>query len=120
MHSTVIAAPAALGGLLSGYDADVISGALLFQRTASPLSPLRLGVVTSIALGAAAFRPHSQEGSLIRPAVARFYCSRRSSSLALNRRPANGLASPFLSLFSKEPIDAASHLKTDWLHHQGN
>ena len=55
MHIAFIAATAALGGLLFGYDTGVISGALLFLRTAFQLSPLMLGVVTSIALGGAAF-----------------------------------------------------------------
>jgi SP family galactose:H+ symporter-like MFS transporter len=55
MHIAFIAATAALGGLLFGYDTGVISGALLFLRTAFHLSPLMLGVVTSIALGGAAF-----------------------------------------------------------------
>ena len=54
MHIAFIAATAALGGLLFGYDTGVISGALLFLRTAFHLSPLMLGVVTSIALGGAA------------------------------------------------------------------
>ncbi len=55
MHIAFIAATAALGGLLFGYDTGVISGALLFLRTAFHLSALMLGVVTSIALGGAAF-----------------------------------------------------------------
>ena len=55
MHIAFIAATAALGGLLFGYDTGVISGALLFLRAAFQLSPLMLGVVTSIALGGAAF-----------------------------------------------------------------
>ncbi len=54
MHIAFIAATAALGGLLFGYDTGVISGALLFLRTAFHLSSLMLGVVTSIALGGAA------------------------------------------------------------------
>jgi SP family galactose:H+ symporter-like MFS transporter len=54
MHIAFIAATAALGGLLFGYDTGVISGALLFLRTAFHLSPLMMGVVTSIALGGAA------------------------------------------------------------------
>jgi SP family galactose:H+ symporter-like MFS transporter len=54
MHIAVIAATAALGGLLFGYDTGVISGALLFLREAFHLSNLMLGVVTSIALGGAA------------------------------------------------------------------
>jgi MFS family permease len=54
MHIAFIAATAALGGLLFGYDTGVISGALLFLRTAFHLSPLMLGVVTSTALGGAA------------------------------------------------------------------
>ena len=55
MHIAFIAATAALGGLLFGYDTGVISGALLFLRSAFHLSPFMLGVVTSIALGGAAF-----------------------------------------------------------------
>lgn len=54
MHIAMIAATAALGGLLFGYDTGVISGALLFLREAFHLSPLMLGVVTSIALAGAA------------------------------------------------------------------
>ena len=54
MHLAFIAATAALGGLLFGYDTGVISGALLFLRTAFHLSPLMMGVVTSIALAGAA------------------------------------------------------------------
>ena len=53
-HLAVIAGTAALGGLLFGYDTGVISGALLFLRTAFHLSNLLLGVVTSIALAGAA------------------------------------------------------------------
>ncbi|MGI3900670.1 MAG: sugar porter family MFS transporter [Janthinobacterium lividum] len=54
MHAALIAATAALGGLLFGYDTGVISGALLFLRDAFQLSPLMQGVVTSIALLGAA------------------------------------------------------------------
>jgi sugar porter (SP) family MFS transporter len=54
MHAALIAATAALGGLLFGYDTGVISGALLFLRDAFDLSPLMQGVVTSIALLGAA------------------------------------------------------------------
>ncbi|MGI4941058.1 MAG: sugar porter family MFS transporter, partial [Janthinobacterium lividum] len=54
MHVAIIAGTAALGGLLFGYDTGVISGALLFLRTAFQLSPLMLGIVTSIALAGAA------------------------------------------------------------------
>ena len=54
MHAALIAATAALGGLLFGYDTGVISGALLFLRDAFHLSPLMQGVVTSIALLGAA------------------------------------------------------------------
>lgn len=54
MHVAIIAATAALGGLLFGYDTGVISGALLFLREAFHLSSLMLGVVTSIALAGAA------------------------------------------------------------------
>ena len=52
MHVAIIAAAAALGGLLFGYDTGVISGALLFLRVTFHLSSLMLGVVTSIALAA--------------------------------------------------------------------
>jgi len=54
MYLAMIAATAALGGLLFGYDTGVISGALLFLRAAFHLSHLMQGVVTSIALGGAA------------------------------------------------------------------
>ena len=54
MHAALIAATAALGGLLFGYDTGVISGALLFLRDAFHLSPLMQGVVTSTALLGAA------------------------------------------------------------------
>ena len=54
MHIAIIAAIAALGGLLFGYDTGVISGALLFLRAEFHLSALMLGVVTSIRLAGAA------------------------------------------------------------------
>ncbi|MCY0386674.1 sugar porter family MFS transporter [Robbsia sp. Bb-Pol-6] len=54
MHIVIIAATAALGGLLFGYDTGVISAALLFLRTAFHLSTLMVGIVTSIALAGAA------------------------------------------------------------------
>ncbi|MCW6506800.1 sugar porter family MFS transporter [Lichenifustis flavocetrariae] len=54
MHASLIAATAALGGLLFGYDTGVISGALLFLRDAFHLSSFMQGVVTSVALAAAA------------------------------------------------------------------
>ena len=54
MHIAFIAATAALGGLLFGYDTGVISGALLFLRETFHLSNLMMGVVTSIALAGAA------------------------------------------------------------------
>ncbi len=54
MKVAIIAATAALGGLLFGYDTGVISGALLFLRTAFHLSSLMEGVVTSTALAGAA------------------------------------------------------------------
>jgi SP family galactose:H+ symporter-like MFS transporter len=54
MKIAVIAATAALGGLLFGYDTGVISGAILFLRQAFHLSNLMLGVVTSLALAGAA------------------------------------------------------------------
>ena len=40
MHVAIIAATAALGGLLFGYDTGVISGALLFLREVFHLSSL--------------------------------------------------------------------------------
>jgi len=54
MRVAIIAATAALGGLLFGYDTGVISSALLFLRVAFHLSSLMVGVVTSIALAGAA------------------------------------------------------------------
>ena len=54
MRVAFMAATAALGGLLFGYDTGVISGALLFLRQAFHLSALMLGVVTSLALAGAA------------------------------------------------------------------
>ena len=54
MKVAVVAATAALGGLLFGYDTGVISGAVLFLREAFHLSNLMLGVVTSLALAGAA------------------------------------------------------------------
>jgi SP family galactose:H+ symporter-like MFS transporter len=54
MKVAIIAATAALGGLLFGYDTGVISGALLFLRTEFHLSSLMQGVVTSSALAGAA------------------------------------------------------------------
>ena len=54
MHILIVAAIAALGGLLFGYDTGVISGALLFLGEAFHLSNIMLGVVTSIALAGAA------------------------------------------------------------------
>lgn len=49
----LIAAVAALCGLLFGYDTGVISGALLFIRKEFVLSPLMQGVVTSAVLAGA-------------------------------------------------------------------
>ncbi len=54
MHIAIVAATAAVGGLLFGYDTGVISGALLFLRAAFQLSVTMQGVVTSIALAGAA------------------------------------------------------------------
>ena len=54
MNVAIVAAIAALGGLLFGYDTGVISGALLFLQQAFHLSSLMLGVVTSLALAGAA------------------------------------------------------------------
>src|ERR1700755_2917661 len=54
MYFYVIAAVAALGGLLFGYDTGVISGALLFIRQVMSLSPTLQGMVVAIALAGAA------------------------------------------------------------------
>ena len=54
MYFYLIAAVAALGGLLFGYDTGVISGALLFIRQVMALSPTMQGVVVAIALAGAA------------------------------------------------------------------
>ena len=54
MSFTVIAAIAALGGLLFGYDTGVISSALLFIRDQFHLSATAQGLVAGIALGGAA------------------------------------------------------------------
>ena len=54
MYFYFIAAVAALGGLLFGYDTGVISGALLFIRQIMSLSPTMQGVVVAIALAGAA------------------------------------------------------------------
>jgi SP family galactose:H+ symporter-like MFS transporter len=54
MNFYLIAAVAALGGLLFGYDTGVISGALIFIRHVMSLSPTMQGVVVAIALAGAA------------------------------------------------------------------
>jgi SP family galactose:H+ symporter-like MFS transporter len=54
MHFYLIAAVAALGGLLFGYDTGVISGALLFIRQELSLSPTLQGIVVAIAPAGAA------------------------------------------------------------------
>jgi MFS family permease len=54
MYFYLIAAVAALGGLLFGYDTGVISGALLFIRQVMSLSPTMQGLVVAIALAGAA------------------------------------------------------------------
>ncbi len=54
MNFYLIAAVAALGGLLFGYDTGVISAALLFIRQVMSLSPTMQGVVVAIALAGAA------------------------------------------------------------------
>jgi len=54
MSFYLIAAIAALGGLLFGYDTGVISGALIFIRHVMSLSPTMQGVVVAIALAGAA------------------------------------------------------------------
>ena len=54
MYFYLIAAVAALGGLLFGYDTGVISAALLFIRQVMSLSPTMQGVVVAIALAGAA------------------------------------------------------------------
>ena len=55
MSFYLIAAVAALGGLLFGYDTGVISGALIFIRQVMSLSPTMQGVVVAIVLAGAAF-----------------------------------------------------------------
>lgn len=52
--TTIVAATAALGGLLFGYDTGVISGALLFLKDAFGLSTAMEGMVTSAVLAGAA------------------------------------------------------------------
>jgi MFS transporter, SP family, galactose:H+ symporter len=54
MYFYLIAAVAALGGLLFGYDTGVISGALLFIRQELALSPTMQGIVVAIAPAGAA------------------------------------------------------------------
>src|ERR1700761_2493361 len=54
MNFYMIAAVAALGGLLFGYDTGVISGALIFIRHVMSLSSTMQGVVVAIALAGAA------------------------------------------------------------------
>ena len=54
MNFYMIAAVAALGGLLFGYDTGVISGALLFIRKVMSLSATMQGIVVAIALAGAA------------------------------------------------------------------
>lgn len=54
MRMAAIAATAALGGLLFGYNTGIIAGTLLFLQASFHLSSLILGVVTSIALAGAA------------------------------------------------------------------
>ena len=53
MKANMIAAVAALGGLLFGYDTGVISGALLFIKDVFQLSPAMQGLVAGIALAGA-------------------------------------------------------------------
>ncbi len=53
MRLGIIAATAALGGLLFGYNTGVIAGTLLFLQASFHLSSLMLGIVTSIALAGA-------------------------------------------------------------------
>jgi sugar porter (SP) family MFS transporter len=53
MNPGLIAAVAALGGLLFGYDTGVISGALLFIKDVFHLSTAMQGLVAGIALGGA-------------------------------------------------------------------
>ena len=50
----LVAAVAAFAGLLFGYDTGAISGAIVFVRRQFGLSPILVGVVTSVALGGAA------------------------------------------------------------------
>jgi len=54
MRIATIAATAALGGLLFGYNTGIIAGTLLFLQASFHLSSLMLGVLTSIALAGAA------------------------------------------------------------------
>jgi len=54
MSFYLIAAVAALGGLLFGYDTGVISGALLFLRDVMSLSATMQGIVVAIVLAGAA------------------------------------------------------------------
>ena len=54
MSFRLIAAIAALGGLLFGYDTGVISGALIFIRQVMTLSATMQGIVVGIALAGAA------------------------------------------------------------------
>jgi MFS family permease len=54
MSFRLIAAVAALGGLLFGYDTGVISGALLFIRQVMDLSATLQGIVVALALAGAA------------------------------------------------------------------
>ena len=53
LKANMIAAVAALGGLLFGYDTGVISGALLFIKDVFQLSPAMQGLVAGIALAGA-------------------------------------------------------------------
>ncbi len=49
----VVAAVAACAGLLFGYDTGAILGAILFIRSDFGLTPIFVGVVTSVALAGA-------------------------------------------------------------------
>lgn len=80
MPIAIIAATAALGGLLFGYDTGAISGALLFLREAFHLSPLMLGVVTSIALAGSVVARFCWAGS--RGWASASACSRQPSCWA--------------------------------------
>lgn len=81
MHVVVIAATAALGGLLFGHATGVISGALLFPGKAFHLSHLMLGVVPASHL-----RVPPRRGCLQTAWAGVLSCSSRLSSSCSARR----------------------------------